>query len=148
MSFSILRPQIKSLLQTLSTLEEVSGEPKLNFSGFPAAAVVPFGNESTYETNAENLRTYQFEVQLFVDTKDIGVTAALEDLEAIVDSVLDLFDQEDLKDSTERTIGLNLGNRYTYINLVAHPAVWGGVPDTEYIMATVRVGIRVSVDIQ
>jgi len=143
-----LRPQIKTLLETVNGLHEVSGTPKLVFSGYPAAYIVPAENENAYETNKENIRTYAFIVRLFYDTKNSGIGTAIEALEQLVDSVIDLFDQEDLKTSTTRTVGVNLpSSDYQFINIWATPSLFGEVPDEQLAMAEVMVRVRISVDI-
>ncbi len=148
MSFQVLRPQIGTLLETLSTIHEVSNSPKVKFGGYPAAHIVPSDNESDYETTTENVRTYAFMVRVFYETKVKGVAGALEALEKIVDSVLDLFDQEDQKGSGSRTVGVDLPTRYTYLNIWSVPAGWGEVQGEELIMAQLAVRVRISVDIQ
>jgi len=147
-SWQVLRPQIGTLLETLDTIQEVSNAPKIKFSGYPAAHVVPSDNESDYETTKENVRTYAFMVRLFYETKVTGVAEALGALEKIVDSVLDLFDQEDQKGAATRTVGVSLPARYTFLNIWAVPTGWGEVPGEELIMAQLSVRVRISVDIQ
>ncbi len=148
MSFQTIRPQIGTLISTLSTIQEVSNYPKIKFNGYPAAHIVNSDNESDYETTTENVRTYAFMVRVFYETKVKGIGGALEALEKIVDSLLDLIDQEDQKGAVTRTIGVNLPARYTYLNTWAVPTGWGQVEGEELIMAQLSVRVRVSVDIQ
>ena len=143
-----MRPQIATLLETLDTFQEVSNAPKIKFSGYPAAHIVPSDNESDYETTTENVRTYAFMVRVFYETKTTNMDDAYTALEEIVDSVLDLFDQEDQKGASSRTVGVDLPARYTYLNIWALPAGWGEVPGEELIMAQLSVRVRISVDIQ
>lgn len=147
MSYATLRPQIKTLISTLNTIQEVSGTPKTVFGGYPAAYVLPSDNEADYETTTENTRTFAFIVRIFYDTKEGGVEGAFEALEGIVDSILDLFDQEDLKGVSTRTVGINLPAAYTFINIWATPGEWGELPDEQLLMAEMRIRVRVSVDI-
>jgi hypothetical protein len=148
MSWKTLRPQIATLLETLDTFQEVSNAPKIKFNGYPAAHIVPSDNESDYETTTENVRTYAFMVRVFYETKTTDIPDAYEALEDIVDDVLDLFDQEDQKGVSTRTVGMSLPSRYTYLNIWAVPAGWGEVPGEELIMAQLSVRVRISVDIQ
>lgn len=147
MSFNTLRPQIATLLDSLSGIHEVSSTPKLKFGGYPAAYVIPSSNENDYETTSENVRVYAFNIRLFYETKDTGIEDALDKLEGIVDTVIDTFDQEDLKDSSSRTVGLNLPSGYTFINMFAHPSVWGEVEGEQLVFAEIGVKVRISVDI-
>lgn len=147
MSFTTLRPQIGTLLETLDTIQEVSNAPKIKFSGYPAAHIVPSDNEADYETTTENVRTYAFNVRIFYETKVTSVEDALSALEEVVDSVLDLFDQEDQKDAADRTVGVDLPARYTFLNIWAVPGMWGELPGEQLIMAQMSVKVRISVDI-
>ncbi len=148
MSFQVLRPQIGTLLETLDTIQEVSNSPKIKFTGYPAAHVVNSDNESDYESTTENVRTYAFMVRVFYETKVTGVGDSLEALEKIVDSVLDLFDQEDQKGVSTRTVGVDLPARYTFLNIWATPSAFGEVEGEELIMAQLAIRVRISVDIQ
>ncbi len=148
MSFQTLRPQIGTLLSTLNTIHEVSNSPKIKFKGYPAAHIVISDNEADYETTSENVRTYAFTVRLFYETKTTLIGTALTALEKVVDSVLDLFDQEDQKPSTTRTVGVDLPVRYTFLNIWAVPSGWGEVEGEQLIMAQMSVRVRISVDIQ
>lgn len=147
MSWVVLRPQIATLLETVNTIQEVSKAPKIKFNGYPAAHVVPSENSGDYETTRENIRTYAFIIRIFYETKQTSIENALVALEGVVDSVIDLFDQEDMKNSSTRTVGVNLPSKYTYINMFATPNKWGILSGDQLIMAEVLVKVRISVDI-
>lgn len=142
-----MRPQIESLLKTVSTIQEVSRAPKIRFNGYPSAHIVPSENSNEYETTTENIRTYAFTVRLFYETKQTSIEDALTALEEVVDSVIDLFDQEDLKGSTTRTVGMNLPADYQFINIFASPGRWGVLDEEQLIMAEISVRVRISIDI-
>lgn len=142
-----LRPQIKTLLDSLGTLVEVSKAPKIRFSGYPSAHVIPSDNTGDYDTNIENVRTYSFIIRVFCETKDGGIETAFEDMEGVIDSIIDAFDKEDLKDSATRTVGINTPAAYTFINVFASPGKWGEFPDEELVMAEITVKVRFTVDI-
>jgi hypothetical protein len=147
MSWQVLRPELGTLLRTLTTLQEVSNSPKVMFSGYPAAHIVPSENSGDYETTKENVRTYAFAVRIFYETKQTSIENALLALEQIVDSVIDLFDQEDLKGSDTRTVGVDLPSNYTFINIWASPSRWGELPGEQLIMAEIIIKVRVSIDL-
>ena len=147
MSWTTLRPQIGTLLRTLSTIQEVSNAPKVIFSGYPAVHVVPSENSNDYETTKENIRTYAFAVRVFYETKQTSIEDALAALESLVDSIIDLFDQEDQKSSATRTVGINLPADYTFINIWAIPSRWGELAGEQLIMSEIVVKVRISVDI-
>ena len=131
----------------MSTIQEVSNAPKVKFRGYPAAHIVPSDNANDYETTTENVRTYAFTLRIFYETKQTSIENALSALEEVVDSVLDLFDQEDQKGSIDRTVGMNLPARYTFLNIWAMPTAWGELPGEQLIMAQMSVRVRISVDI-
>ena len=126
---------------------EVSGTPKLKFSGYPSAYVIPSDNTADYETNRENIRTYAFLIRMFHETKASGVQEAIEALEGLTDDILDLFDKEDLKNSDSRTIGVSLPAGYTFINIFANPSSWGELTDDGLVFTQINVRVRVSIDI-
>lgn len=147
MSWKLLRPQIAELLTTVDKIQEVSKAPKVRFNGYPSAHIVPSDNTSDYETTHENERVYAWNIRLFYETKDTGIEEAFDALEEVVDEVIDLFDQEDLKGSNERIVAVNLPSRYTFINLFAIPNRWGELPEEQLIMAEITVRIRLSIDV-
>ena len=147
MSFTTLRPQIGTLVDTLDTIQEVSNAPKIKFAGYPAVHIVPSDNEADYETTTENVRTYAFNLRIFYETKQTSIEDAYSALEEVIDSVMDLFDQEDQKGSSDRTVGVDLPARYTFLNIWAVPSFWGEVVGEELIMAQISVRVRISVDV-
>ena len=147
MSWQVLRPQVKAVLDTISEIAEVSQAPKIRFNSYPAVHVVPSENSGDYETTKENERTYAFTVRAFYETKDSGIENALLGLEEVVDNIIDAFDEQDLKGSDTRLIGINLPANYTYINLWAVPNRWGELPDDQLLMAEITVRVRISVDV-
>lgn len=147
MSWATLHPQIKTLLETITELEEVSETPKIQFNAYPAACAYPSDNTAAYETTTENIRVYAFNVLLFYETKEGGVDTAFKAMRGLVDNVIDKFDQEDYKDSTTRTIGLSLPAGYTYLNIYANPTRWGEISEEALLIAEILVKINISRDI-
>ena len=128
-------------------MQEVSRVPKLKFAGYPSAHIVPSDNSGDYETTTENIRTYSFIVRIFYETKDTTMENAFTALEEVVDTVIDTFDKEDLKGSTNRTVGMGLPANYQFINIWASPNRWGILSEDQLIMAEVSVKVRISIDI-
>lgn len=145
MSWNTLRGQITDLLDNNTNLVEVSGTPKLEFSGYPSAYVIPSDHESDYETTTENQRFYNFIIRVFYETAQTGLGEAINRLEGVVDEIIDAFDQEDKK-KTGQTIGQNLPANYIYLSVEAIPSAWGELPAEKLITAEIRVRIRVSYD--
>lgn len=147
MSWQVLRPQMKDVLDTITELQEVSQSPKIRFNGYPAAHVIPSENTGDYETTRENERTYAFTIRAFYETKNTSIENALAGLEEVVDKIIDAFDLQDLQGSDTRLIAINLPARYTYINTWAVPNRWGELPEDQLLMAEITVRIRLSVDV-
>ena len=147
MSWQTIRPQIKTLLDSISSIQAVSGTPEIQFSGYPAAYVIPSDNEAEYETTTENVRVYAFIVRLFDETKGGTVGTAMVALEKVVDAVLDAVDKEDLKSSSDRTVAVSLPTGYTFLNIFAVPGLWAELPDEQLLMVELTIRVRVSRDV-
>lgn len=147
MSWNTLHAQVQDVVETVANIQEVSLTPKLRFTGYPAAYIVPSSNEGDYDTSSENIRTYAFRVVFFYETKVKGIAGAIAALRPIVDAAIDAFDQEDLKGSTDRLLGISLPAAYTFINVWATPVQWGELPEEELVTAELLVRVRLSVDI-
>jgi hypothetical protein len=84
---------------------DVEEYPTTEFTGVPAATVIPSDNTSDYATIVQNLRTYSFFVDIYYP---IGIDAggyqkAFTTMRALVDAALDAFDNSN---------DLNLNNQY------------------------------------
>ena len=146
MSFKVIRPQLRTLIDSTGKFVEVSGSPKLTFPGFPSAYVIPSNNEADYETTDENQRIYAFLVRCFVETEGRDMGDAMEAMEDLADTVLDVLDQEDMKGAS-RTVAVSLPARYTYLQILAHPSDWAELTDPSLLMAEITVRVKISVDI-
>lgn len=143
MSFQTLRPQLKTLLDNTGLFVEVSGTPKLDFSGYPAVYVVQSDNSSDYDTTTENERNYAFVIRIFYSTKSLGVASALSRLEQTVDAVLDAIDKDSIKPVGTRVVGVSMPTGYTWINTFAVPSSFGEVDGEQLLTAEIRVRVRV-----
>jgi hypothetical protein len=141
-----LSPQVLQILNNLDILQDVSAAPKIDFSGYPAAHMIPSDAPSDYETTTENERVYAFLVRAFAQTKSQSVEQAYLALLPVVDAIIDAFDQEQLK-TTGQVIGVGLPDRYTYINVFATPSRFLDYTDAQMIFAEITVKIRISVDV-
>ena len=139
--YTILKNKIKTKLDGITKLQEVSDDPKLDFSGYPSAVIIPSDDDSDYETNQENLRIYSFDVNLFYEVQASGIGAALDALYDLADDVMDLFD----KDQT--LSGISLPTDYTMIAVLPVSGGWGEIPDTKLITKVIKLKIKISVDI-
>ena len=146
MSFKVIKPQIKTILQGTSKFSEVTGYPKLKFPGYPSAYVIPSDNSNDYSTTDENERVYAFIVRMFVDIEQRGMESAVEAMEDLVDTVLDALDQEDLKGAS-RTVATGLPAGYTFLQILAHPSDWAELSEPSLLMTDITVQVKISVDI-
>lgn len=139
MAYTEIKNQIITKLQGISNLQEVVDSWEYKFTGYPAANVTPTEGEANYETTVENERIYNLDVNLIYGSDDIDTAKnALLDL---VDYVLDTFDQD------QTLTGISLPVGYTIITINPAFAGWSEIESRKYLVATVRLRIRVSVDI-
>ena len=95
-----LSAAIVSVLQNVqqngeSAFADIEAYPTVQFSGTPAATVVPSDNTSDYATNVQNLRTYTFFVDLYYPLQVAsagGPSQAFAVMAVLVDTVIDAFD--------------------------------------------------------
>lgn len=73
---------------------EINNFPNNNFGGTPAATVVPSDNQSDYATIVQDLRTYAFDIDLYIpiEQEDNGVQTSFEQMSVLYDSCIDAFD--------------------------------------------------------
>ena len=149
MSWATLRDDIYNVINNnVSTLgvREVYAYPKYTFGGFPSVNVTPSDNENDYSTTADNIRLYTFIVRVFYDTKNTGMSDAIDRLCDAADAIITLFDEEDRK-TTTRTVATSLAAGNTYIGVLATPGQWGQLETENLIFCEVKVQIRISVDV-
>lgn len=147
MSWSSLRGDIYTLLQTVSGIADVQPLPTLDFSGYPAVTVAPSDLESDYESQSENLRTYAFMVTVFYDASIGGVANAINKVEETIDSIIDRIDQEE-KIGATRVIGANLPSNYTILAVrpVIHPFLYS--QEEDMVVAEISLRVMCSFDIE
>lgn len=99
--FKTLRDSIYTLLNTNlvgsgKPLVSVNKSHNLVEGGFPYATIGPSEQPSAYGTNAENMRTYSFDVYVWsnVEDTDIGEASALDTIMDITDQIIDLIDAD------------------------------------------------------
>lgn len=146
MSWSKLRPDIKTLLDSISSINDVKSFPTFDFSGYPAVTIQPSELSSDYETVAENIRIYTFQVRIFYHTAD-GVPNAINKVEECVDDIIDKLDKEE-KFGQTRTIGSSLGAGYTILGIEPVIGPWGYINDGELLVAELSVRVLLSFDIE
>ena len=141
MAFETLREQIKTMLQSNTSIQEIHDYPSEDFNGFPAAVIRSAGNDSDYETTAENERHYIFEVFIFQESE-----SALRDrrqarriIEGIADEMLDLFDDD------EYMSGISMPSDKTMIGII--PVTSEIVDLDKYVAMKAILTVKVIVDV-
>lgn len=145
-----LRDNIKTLLDDLDVFEEVSDEPKMNFSGYPACFISPSGNENDYQSTQDNERVYGFKIWIFQEYEHTSLQDAYEKVMNMVDEVINQMDAQESPDisDADRKIdnGVNTG-AYTLIGVMAVPSRFASDESDRLIAAEVTIKCRVLVDL-
>ena len=139
-TYSTLKASILAKLQGISSIQEVTDNPALNFNGYPPAIIIPSEGESDWETNAEDRRIYSFDVLIYEETKKQGTSQAIDILMETVDDVLDAFAED------KGLTGISMPANKILLTVEPVHAGWGDVPDKELIAAIVKIRISVSVN--
>lgn len=141
MPIEVLREKIKTQLNTLSIIERVYDYPTEDFQGFPAAIIRSAGNESDYETTAENERHYIFEVFLLQESESElrSRREARRIIESSVDEILDLIDKD------EFLSGIVLPSGKIMLGII--PVASEIVDLDKYVATKLTLTIRISVNI-
>ena len=140
-TYTTIRNKIKAKLEAIDKIQEVNDYPKQKFAGFPSANILPTRQESGYMTTIHNGRSYTFAVNLYYDVEHSGIEEALNALFDLVDDVLDNFDKD------PQLAGISLPVGYTMVTVTPTNVVWGQVPDTHLISATINVETKVEFNI-
>ncbi|MBI4150499.1 hypothetical protein HY492_00055 [Candidatus Woesearchaeota archaeon] len=140
-TYTQLKNRILTELQSITKLQEVTDNPKLDFTGYPAATVTPSDQAADYETTSENERVYAFIVSVYQEIQAGGISAGLDTLYDVADDVLDQFDRDELLG------GISLDSRYDILGI--RPAIggWEAVEDNDLLVLNITLRITVSVDI-
>ena len=94
MSFTTLRPQLQTKLETLSTFNQVLPYHTTGLTKFPVCTFEPDGNDSKVEDTAFNLRAYKFSVYIHQELTTIGRSEAVRILSAAVDEFIKAFEED------------------------------------------------------
>jgi len=139
MSFISLKAKIKSVLQTITAIQQVLDYPNQDFSGFPAVIVRTDGNSSKYETTNENDEIYTF--SLFVYQNIEGVFSKEKSrsiLEELCDTIRDTFDSDEFLN------GVSLPSNRTMLGVRPTVSEIGEDDSGKYCIAVIELAIRIS----
>lgn len=139
MSFITLKEKIKTVLLTISDLQEVKDYPTHDFGGYPSAMVRTDGNISNYETTNENDELYTFTIFLFQNLDGIhNVVKSREIIEELCDTVRDTYD------SDEFLAGVSLPSDRTMLGVKPTVSKIYEEDSGKYVIAEIEIAIRVS----
>lgn len=140
-NFAGIKAGVKAILEADTDLSGTGQvfdyEPPIEgMSVDPFAVVVASENESEFETTTENKRFYGMVVRIFVERANRGESAAESLMTAIVDRLVQAFDEN----YTLSVTGVLMTK--------ATPSSWSYVlSDKEYRMAEIKLSTMVSVDV-
>lgn len=144
MSFITLKNKIKSVLLTISDIQQVFDYPNQDFDGFPAVVVRTNGNTSEYETTHENDELYSFSLFCFQiqssENEDpvYSKQKARQILEELCDKIRDTFDTDEFLNGVAMPAGRTLlGVKPTVSDI-------GEDDSGKYCIAEIKLDIRVS----
>lgn len=140
MSFISLKTAIKNRLLNITEIEEVKDYPSQDFTNFPSAVVRSNGVLNDYETNKENLETYQFTIFVFYSYQAESDNEAdiRERLETLCDTIRDDFDDNEFLN------GISLPADRVMIGIYPTSAVIGEYDNGKYIGCEIEIDTRIS----
>ena len=139
MSFITLKEKIKTVLGTISGIEQVLDYPNQDFHGFPAVIVRTNGNTSEYETTSENSEIYSFSLFVYQNIEGVFTAEkAREILEELCDTIRDTFD------SNEFLTGVSLPSDRVMLGVRPTVSDIGEDDSGKYCIAVIDLSIRIS----
>lgn len=137
-----IRSIIQTKLQNVSDIQAVYRYPRMKFTeGYPAATITPSEGASDWETNREDERIYSYDINIFYETKDRTLDTTLDRMMDVVDDVLDEFA------SDKQLTGVVMPSGKTMLTCNPIFAGWGSTDDNEHLVATIKLQVRISIDI-
>jgi hypothetical protein len=139
MSFITLKEKIKSVLQGVANIHQVSDYPNQDFSGFPSVMVRTNGNSSEYETTNENDEIYSFSLFVFqIIEGAFTAEKARNVLEEMCDNIRDAFD------SNEFLTGITLPSNRVMLGVKPTVSRIGEDESGKYCIAEIELACRIS----
>lgn len=150
MSYKVLRDNLATVISAGNTLGELSKFPKFEFNQYPAAFIVPSGNEADYNTNIEHERIYPFVIWIFeqLDESENAVQDAYDRLLETADDIIDIIDKQESPDVMNAGMQTNLPNYEHLINVFATTGIVASDPEKNLLGLQLTVRCRVLVDLQ
>lgn len=141
MSAAIKNVLESTTINSQAIFADVEEYPTTDFTGVPAATIVPSDNTSDYATSTQNMRVYAFFVDIYFPIESVGggYANAFTTMRQLVDIALDAFDNSN---------DLNLANKYgsSYDTICDFlrpvPAAWAMVETAAGDMLTARITLQ------
>lgn len=110
----VLRNNIKTLLESITTLHGVYLEPEYQSEGYPFAFVVGSGVESDYLTQQDNRRVYAYKVWLFQEFDQTPKAEAYNILYDNADYIMNKIDEQESPEisDSDRVIDNGISSPY------------------------------------
>lgn len=139
MSFINIKSKIKTILQTITKIQQVSDYPNQDFSGYPSVMVRTNGNSSEYETTHENDEIYSFSLFAFqIIEGAYSAEKARNVLEELCDTIRDTFDSDEFLN------GITLPAGRAILGVKPTVSKIGEDDSGKYCIAEVELSVRVS----
>lgn len=139
-TYRILRDNIVTLMGELDTMQEIHRRPTFDFHGFPAAFVVPVGNDNEFSDTHNNLRTYTYKIWIFVEYDEAGAEKAYNNLMDCCEEVLNIIDVQTNPDAPSVIMQTGLESGVELLKVEA--ALGSIVPDADQKMMGAEVTVR------
>ena len=95
-SWEQLRNVIVSVLESVSSVQEVHEFPTEEFNGNPAAVIETIRSESDFQTITDNRRTYFFSIYVYQEVKTKTPKQARRIIQGVSGDIMDAFDNDQL----------------------------------------------------
>lgn len=92
--YATLLTKIETILTGITRVKLVSMYPRTDFNVFPAVTVNPAGVENSFDTVAENMKVYRFDIDVIVGinealTQEVAYTTTMPN---VIDDIITAFD--------------------------------------------------------
>lgn len=134
----ILKAKIVEKLQAVVDIQEVHDYATINFNGYPAANVLFESIESDYETTKENVRIYNFLIDLFYESEATTREKAEAYIQELGEQIVDLFEGDEFLSG----ISMPSGKVIMGIHPSLNPLEW----EDKWVRMRVTLPIKISFD--
>lgn len=92
--YETLLAKIGTTLDSVSLVKDHFSYPKSKLTAYPSVFYFPAGFENSFETNAENLKTYSFTMLVIIGMERKTNESTMSTLAKTVDAIVAQFDQD------------------------------------------------------